>query len=91
MSAITKNPPIDLSKVENSMTKIIQDNIHKINATTTVSELANLLTNLFEKHNLNTKASNRLLNKVKLARSISSAQKIVLNSFLAGTGNSVIC
>jgi hypothetical protein len=81
---------IDLSTRKNSMTSVIKDNSDTILSVTTVPGMALMLTKLFAQHGINTKASNRLITNVRAARTIVEAQTTVYNSFLAGTGNSVI-
>jgi hypothetical protein len=80
----------DLSKRKNSITAIINENNEQIMAAQTVSGMVLVLTKLFAEHNVDTPASNRLINKVSESHNLTEAQFNVYNSFLAGTGNAVI-
>lgn len=80
----------DLSQVENSMTKVLTDNIDSVNKSKTVDELFNTVSEIFKNNNIDTKASNRLLMNIKKNRSLSGAQSVVFNSILDGGNNGVI-
>ena len=81
---------IDLSKVEGSMSNIIQSNMDKINNCKTKDELLSTIKKIFDENNLNTKASNRLLNNIARCKNFNNALMVVTNSYLSGTGNKVI-
>ena len=81
---------IDLSKVEGSMSNIIQSNMDKINNCKTKDELLSTIKKIFDENNLNTKASNRLLNNIAKCKNFTDALTVVTNSYLSGTGNKVI-
>lgn len=81
---------IDLSKVEGSMSNIIQSNMDKINNCKTKDELLSTIKKIFDENNLNTKASNRLLNNIAKCKNFIDALTVVTNSYLSGTGNKVI-
>lgn len=81
---------VDLSKVEGSMSNIIQSNMDKINNCKTKDELLNTIKKIFDENNLNTKASNRLLNNIVRSKDFTTALMVVTNSYLSGTGNKVI-
>lgn len=81
---------VDLSKVEGSMSNIIQSNMDKINNCKTKDELLNTVKKIFDENNLNTKASNRLLNNIIRSKDFITALQAVTNSYLSGTGNKVI-
>lgn len=81
---------VDLSKVEGSMSNIIQSNMDKINNCKTKDELLSTIKKIFDENNLNTKASNRLLNNIARCKNFIDALMVVTNSYLSGTGNKVI-
>ena len=81
---------VDLSKVEGSMSNIIQSNMDKINNCKTKDELLSTIKKIFDENNLNTKASNRLLNNIAKCKNFTDALTVVTNSYLSGTGNKVI-
>ena len=80
----------DLSKISGSMTKILHDNSKDLMAEESPRALYNKLKALFDKNNLNTTASNRLLDSIAEKENIIDAQYAVLNSALYGSGNKVI-
>ena len=84
------NVTIDLSKKSHSMTAVINDNNDAIMSVQTVPGMVLMLTKLFTEHGINTKASNRLIDNVSKSYNIEDAMATVYNSFLAGTGNSVL-
>ena len=81
---------VDLSKVEGSMSNIIQSNMDKINNCKTKDELLSTIKKIFDENNLNTKAYNRLLNNIARCKNFNNALMVVTNSYLSGTGNKVI-
>lgn len=85
---------IDLTKVnQHSMASVLTDNnkeLTKVCKSGSVNEIYNFVACLFEKENINTKASNRLLNNIKSANSATKAMFIVYNSMMAGSGLSVV-
>lgn len=85
---------IDLSKVnKHSMVSVLQDNFTQINeayATGSVSALFNTVDNLFKSADINTKASNRLLNNIKRSTTALMAMYTITNSMQAGWGNAVV-
>lgn len=85
---------IDLTKVnQHSMASVLTSNtdeLKKICESGSVNEIYNFVASLFEKENINTKASNRLLNNIKSANSATKAMFIVYNSMMAGSGLSVV-
>lgn len=81
---------VDLSKIEGSMSNIIQSNMDKINNCKTKDELLSTIKKIFDENNLNTKASNRLLNNIARCKNFNNALMVVTNSYLSGTGNKVI-
>ena len=81
---------MDLSKVEHSMTSILEQNRSIIDITTTKQELYETLKTCFEKNKLNTPASNRLLTNIMNARNFMDAISAVYNSILAGNELSVL-
>ena len=85
---------IDLTKVnKHSMASVLTDNnkeLTEVCKSGSVNEIYNFVAGLFEKENINTKASNRLLNNIKSANSATKAMFIVYNSVMAGSGLSVV-
>ena len=85
---------IDLTKVnKHSMASVLTSNtdeLKKICESGSVNEIYNFVAGLFEKENINTKASNRLLNNIKSANSATKAMFIVYNSVMSGSGLSVV-
>ena len=84
---------IDLTKVnQHSMASVLTNNTNELTEVCksgSVNEIYNFVAGLFEKENINTKASNRLLN-IKSANSATKAMFIVYNSMMAGSGLSVV-
>ena len=85
---------IDLTKVnKHSMASVLTNNtdgLKKVCESGSVNEIYNFVAGLFEKENINTKASNRLLNNIKSANSATKAMFIVYNSVMSGSGLSVV-
>ena len=81
---------VDLSTKEGSMTKIIQDNMKMVNGASSPAQMADILENIFLEHDLKTKASERLLFKIRKSRNLEQAQMTLYNSLLAGSGLGVI-
>lgn len=76
--------------VSRSITKILHDNFETIMAMDTVPGITLMIAKLFAEQELNTAASNRLLDNIGCAPSADVAKGIVCNSFLSGDGNGVI-
>lgn len=85
---------IDLTKVnKHSMASVLTDNnkeLKEVCESGSVNKIYNFVSSLFEKENINTKASNRLLNNIKHACSADNATFIVYSSMMAGSGLSVV-
>lgn len=85
---------IDLTKVnKHSMASVLTDNTKELTEVCksgSVNEIYNFVAGLFEKENINTKASNRLLDNIKHAHSADNATFIVYNSMMAGSGLSAM-
>ena len=85
---------IDLTKVnQHSMASVLTNNTNELTEVCksgSVNEIYNFVAGLFEKENINTKASNRLLNNIKNSDSATKAMFIVYNSMMAGSGLSVV-
>lgn len=79
----------DLSNKKGSMTQVLTDATAKLNACSSVSELHNAIKELFAANNINTVASNRLLNNIEKSKSLTDAQFKLYNSILAGSKLSV--
>ena len=80
----------DLSKVEKSMTKVLEDNIELVNSAKSTDDLYNIVNDLFVTNSIDTNASNRLLNNIKKQRNLTGAQSVIFNSMLKGEGKGVI-
>ena len=80
----------DLSKVEGSMTKVLMDKADEIKDLTSKSDLYNFVKDLFEKNEIDTKASRRLLITISKAKSDFEAISAVHNSMLKGAKLGVI-
>ena len=85
---------IDLTKVnKHSMASVLKENNNKLKEVCksgSVNKIYNFVAGLFEKENINTKASNRLLNNIKHSDSATKGMFIVYNSMMAGSGLSVV-
>ena len=84
------NEDKDLSKVEGSMTNVLEKSISKINSCSTVKELVDTVKDILEKNGIDTKASQRLIKNIEKQKSLMGAFSTVYNSCLAGEGNSTI-
>lgn len=84
------NEDKDLSKVEGSMTSVLEKNISKINSCSTVKEIVNTVKDILEKNGIDTKASQRLIKNIEKQKSLMGAFSTVYNSCLAGEGNATI-
>lgn len=74
----------------NSMSAVLNNKMEEIYKLTTVPEIYQFTKNLFEEHEINTIASNRLLENIRKSRSLSAAQYTVTNSWLKGSGLGVL-
>ena len=84
------NEEKDLSKVSGSMTNILYTNREALNSCKTKEELFNTIKELFKDNNIDTEASRRLLLKINLSKSFTSALEAVWNSILKGSGEGTI-
>jgi len=80
----------NLSDVKTSMTYVLEHNLEALNNCKSVSELSQLISNLFAANNINTVASNRLITNVSKKHNIGDAQLAIYNSMLSGNKLSVI-
>ena len=84
---------VDLSKKEGTMSKVLQDNIESIYNTKSAFDVYRKVKYLFIENNIDTAASNRLLNNLDMYVKLHNKNQAiytVLNSILAGSGNKVI-
>lgn len=85
---------IDLTKVnKHSMASVLTNNtkeLKEVCESGSVNKIYTFVADLFKKENINTTASNRLLNNIKHAYSADNATFIVYNSMMAGSGLSAI-
>lgn len=76
---------IDLSNVEGSMTKVINDQImDKLEACKTVQQVYDLVKNTFDANDINTVASRRLLYHIQRSGGVTNAMMTVHNSRMEG-------
>lgn len=80
----------DLSDVEHSMTKILSDKKDAISKLKTKGEIIDFVKDLFDKEDLHTKASDRLIATLTKSKSDTAALQAVYNSILKGAGDGVI-
>lgn len=80
----------DLSEVEGSMTKVLSDAKDTLNKLKTKAEMESFLKDTFEKNGIDTKASNRLIDTVKNAKTDTDALSAIYNSILAGAKLAVV-
>lgn len=86
----TKKPfKMDLHETEGSMAFIIENNHDKFDACTTTYELVNVLKAVFKENNLNTKASNRLIQNVARKNDFALALMTIYDSYLFGSNLAV--
>lgn len=87
-----KMSDLDLSKVDHSMTKVLEEHLAEINqsgASGSVRAIYDVVAKLFRESNIDTPASNRLLQHILKNKTATSALITVYNSILSGSGNSV--
>lgn len=84
-----KSFKMDLHETEGSMAFIIENNHDKFDACSTVSELVNVLKVVFNENNLNTKASNRLIQNVARKNDFAFALMTIYDSYLFGSNLAV--
>ena len=76
--------------VNRSITKIIFDHFSEIKEMTSIPGITLILSKLFANENLDTPATQRLLENVGTAPTADIAMGIICNSFLKGDGNGVL-
>lgn len=81
------NEETDLSKIDGTSTKALQDNIKKINSATTPGEVYDKTVEVLEMSGINTNSPSisKMLNRLQRARTLESAFSIVYNSLLKGS------
>lgn len=84
------NEAKDLSTVEGSMTKVLSDKADELSTATTVKELYTTVKKILDDNNINTKASNRLLQNILKKKNMFDAYSVVYNSILAGSDNKTL-
>ena len=77
----------DLSKIDGTSTKALQDNIKKINSATTPGEVYDKTVEVLEMSGINTNSPSisKMLNRLQRARILESAFSIIYNSLLKGS------
>ncbi len=79
----------DLSQIEGTMANVLSNDSSWKEASS-ISDLVSCLQKIFNNNGINTKASNRLLDRVSRSKGIVSALSTVYNSILAGSNDAVI-
>ena len=79
------NEAKDLSTIEGSMTKVLQDNTDKFKDAVSKDEVFNTVAELFKENNINTQASERLLTNIRHSKDVTGALFCVYNSILYGS------
>lgn len=80
----------DLSQVDGTITKVIQDNSKELSAINNREELMNRVIQLFKENNIDTKKSREMIRIMQTKKSLISLQNYIWNVFLKGTDNGVI-
>ena len=80
----------DLSQVDGTITKVIQDNSKELSAINNREELMNRVIQLFKENNIDTKKSREMIRIMQMKKSLISLQNYIWNVFLKGTDNGVI-
>lgn len=79
----------DLSQIEGTMANVLSNDSSWKEASS-ISDLVSSLQKILKNNGINTKASNRLLDRVSRSKGIVSALSTVYNSILAGSNEAVI-
>lgn len=79
----------DLSQIDGTMSNVLSNDSSWKDASS-ISDLVSCLQKIFKNNEINTKASNRLLDRVSRSKGIVSALSTVYNSILAGSNDAVI-
>lgn len=79
----------DLSQIDGTMSNVLSNDSSWKEASS-ISDLVSCLQKIFDNNGINTKASNRLLDRVSKSKGIVSALSTVYNSILAGSNEAVI-
>lgn len=79
----------DLSQIEGTIANVLS-NDSSWKESSSITELVSSLQKIFDNNGINTKASNRLLDRVSKSKGIVSALSTVYNSILAGSNEAVI-
>lgn len=80
----------DLSSVKGSTTKVLSDNIAKVNSAKTKDEVLSAVTEIFADNNITAPGAQKIINNIKKSRNLVAALTVVYNSIQAGSGNPVI-
>lgn len=87
---IALNEDTDLSKIKNTMTNILSNNVEALNKCKTKDEVYSTVKSLLDEHNIDTEASRRLLLNIAKSKTLKSTLEVVWNSILKGSGEGVI-
>ena len=79
----------DLSQIDGTIANVLS-NDSSWKESSSITELVSSLQKIFDTNGINTKASNRLLDRVSKSKGIVSALSTVYNSILAGSNEAVI-
>ena len=80
----------DLSKIEGTITKALQDNANIINKCKTADELFKVVAETLESAHIDTNYSKKFLDKLSKMKSFVGALQYVYNIILSGSGNKTI-
>jgi len=81
---------VDLSKIEGTITKTLQDNVTMINKCKSANELYKVISEMLDSAHIDTKYSRKFLDKLSKMRSFAGALQYVYNIILSGSGEKVI-
>ncbi|MBQ6631277.1 MAG: hypothetical protein IJH55_03990 [Romboutsia sp.] len=81
---------IDLSKIDGTITKALQDSAHIINQCKTISELIETVSSILNSSNIDTKYSRKFLDKLSKMKNFVDALQYIYNIILSGSGNKTI-
>ena len=81
---------VDLSKIDGTITKTLQDNVTMINKCKSANELYKVISEILDSAHIDTKYSRKFLDKLSKMRSFAGALQYVYNIILSGSGEKVI-
>lgn len=81
---------VDLSKIDGTITKTLQDNVNVINKCKSADELYKVISEMLDSAHIDTKYSRKFLDKLSKMRNFAGALQYVYNIILSGSGEKVI-